>query len=68
MLQVDYANKPSITTIKANLKKAVASGETWIQFSWGENQITIERGFNDWFGVGWLGRISGQDLADTLNH
>tara|TARA_R110000868_G_scaffold394984_1_gene666485 strand:+ start:430 stop:642 length:213 start_codon:yes stop_codon:yes gene_type:complete len=69
MLQIEYTNKPSVTTLKAALKKAAANGETWVQLSWGENQITIEKtdGLFKWFGRGWIGRNGGQDLADTLN-
>jgi len=67
MIQIEYTNKPSITTLKAAIKKAVAAGKTWIQLTWGENQITIERGAWGWSGHGWIGRNSGQDLANELN-
>ena len=50
MHQIEYTNKPSITTLKAAIKKAVAKGETWIQLIWGENQITIERTPYGWTG------------------
>lgn len=66
MIQIEYTNKPSITTLKAAIKKAAAKGETWMQFIWGENQITIERGPWGWSGHGWIGRNGGQDLANEL--
>ena len=66
MNQIDYTNKPSITTLKAAIKKAAAKGETWIQLIWGENQITIERTPYGWTGAGWIGRNGGQDLANEL--
>jgi hypothetical protein len=50
MHQIEYTNKPSITTLKAAIKKAAAKGETWIQLIWGENQITIERTPYGWTG------------------
>ena len=66
MHQIEYTNKPSITTLKAAIKKAAAKGETWMQFIWGENQITIERTPYGWTGQGWIGRNGGQDLANEL--
>jgi hypothetical protein len=66
MHQIEYTNKPSITTLKAAIKKAAAKGETWIQLIWGENQITIERTPYGWTGQGWIGRNGGQDLANEL--
>lgn len=66
MMQIEYTNKPSITTLKAAIRKAAAKGETWMQFIWGENQITIERTAWGWTGRGWIGRNGGQDLANEL--
>jgi hypothetical protein len=66
MHQIEYTNKPSIVTLKAAIKKAVAKGETWIQLIWGENQITIERTPYGWTGTGWIGRNGGHDLANEL--
>jgi len=73
MIEIDYTNKPSITTLKAAIKKAAAAGHDFIVLSWGENQISIERvqyaaGYRPvWVGRGWIGRNSGQDIANTLN-
>jgi hypothetical protein len=68
MLQIEYTNKPSVTTLKSALKKAVANGETYIQLTWGENQITIQKtdGFYKWYGYGRIGRNGGDDLARYL--
>jgi hypothetical protein len=66
MKQIEYTRKPSITTIRAAINKAVAQGETWIQLVWGENQITIERTQWGWDGHGWIGKNGGYDLARTL--
>lgn len=66
MKQIDYTNKPSITTLRAAIKKAAQAGETWLQLTWGENQITIERTPWGWTGHGWIGRNGGQDLANEL--
>jgi hypothetical protein len=68
MHQIEYTKKPSITTIRAAAVKAINSGETWIQFVWGENQITIEKMAWGWNGIGWIGRNSGQDLAHSITN
>lgn len=67
MKTIEYTKKPSIVTIQAAIKKAIAAGNDWIQLSWGENQITIERAYGQWVGHGWIGRNGGQDIADKLN-
>lgn len=66
MTEISYTNKPSIATLKAAIKKAISKGETWIQLTWGENQITIEQTAWGWCGRGWIGRNGGQDLANEL--
>lgn len=67
MIQLEYTKKPSIVTIRAAIKKAIAAGESFIQLIWGENQITIERTQWGWHGGGWIGKHGGQDLANELN-
>jgi len=62
----NYANKPSVTTLRAALRKAAAQGGDFIQLSWGENQITVERTNYGWTGTGWIGKNGGQDLAHEL--
>jgi hypothetical protein len=64
--QIEYTNKPSVTTLRAAIVKAVNAGETWVQLTWGENQITIERGPYGWMGRGWIGKNGGQDLINYL--
>ena len=66
MKQIEYTRKPSIVTIRSAVRKAAAAGEDWIQLTWGENQITVERGPWGWMGRGWIGRAGGQDLANEL--
>lgn len=69
MIEIDYTKKPSVTQLRAAIKKAVSQGATSICLTWGENQITIEfNGSNDkWRGSGWIGRNGGFDLANELN-
>lgn len=69
MIEINYTKKPSITTLRAAIKKAVNQGGTFIQLTWGENQITLEfNGSNtNWTGYGWIGRNGGHDLANELN-
>ena len=71
MIQIEYNRKPSITTIRAAAFRAVNAGETFIQLTWGENQITLEKtqwGWGEsWTGHGWIGRNGGSDLAKEIN-
>ena len=67
MTQIEYTNKPSITTLRAALRRAVKVGSTFIQLTWGENQITVEKTPYGWTGSGWIGRNGGSDLAHELN-
>ena len=66
MTQIIYTNKPSVTTLRAAIVKAVKAGETWVQLTWGENQITVERTPYGWTGRGWIGKNGGQDLINYL--
>jgi hypothetical protein len=66
MVQIDYTRKPSRPQLLAAIRKALQAGETWVQLTWGENQITIERGPWGLVGHGWIGRNGGQDLAADL--
>ena len=68
-MEFNYTKKPSITTLKAAIKKAVNSGADSIFIVWGENVIAIEYYANHqkWHGTGWIGRHGGADLASELN-
>lgn len=66
---INYSKKPSITTLRSSIKKAVKRKATFIQLIWGENLIKIDQSpFNGrWLGSGWIGRNSGYELAQELN-
>lgn len=66
IIQHEYTSKPSVATLRAALRKAAARGGDFIQLTWGENQITVERTNWGWTGHGWIGRNGGQDLAQEL--
>ena len=66
IIQHDYTNKPSVVTLRAALRKAIAQGGDFIQLTWGENQITVERTPYGWIGRGWSCRNCGQDLANEM--
>jgi hypothetical protein len=68
-MEFNYTKKPSITVLRAAMRKAAKQGETFIQLIWGENQITIEYHVNrdKWSGNGWIGKHGGFDLANELN-
>ena len=67
MLEIDYTKKPSVTTLRAALRKAAAAGKTFIVLTWGENQIVLECLASGWLGRGWIGRNGGDDLAREFN-
>ena len=62
IVQHEYTNKPSIVTLRAALRKAIAQGADFIQLTWGENQITVELTEHGWLGSGWIGKNGGHDL------
>jgi hypothetical protein len=66
MLEIEYTKKPSGPTLRAAIRKALNAGETCVQLTWGENQITVERGPWGLDGRGWIGRHGGQDLANEF--
>ncbi len=67
MIQIEYERKPSITVLRAALARAVRAGNVFIQLTWGENQITLEKTQWGWDGHGWIGRTGGSDLAQEIN-
>jgi hypothetical protein len=66
MLEIEYTKKPSITTLRAAIRKAAGAGVCFISLQWGENRILIERTQWGWLGTGWIGRNSGHDLAKEI--
>jgi hypothetical protein len=68
-MEIIYNKKPSITTLRAAIRKAVDKGADSIFIVWGENVIAIEYHANraQWHGTGWIGRNGGSDLANELN-
>ncbi len=67
MTQIEYIKKPSITTLRAALFRAANAGSTFVQLTWGENQIVVEKTRWGWDGHGWIGRNGGADLAKELS-
>ena len=65
-MHIEYTNKPSKPTLLAAIRKALNTGETFIQLTWGENQITVEKGQWGLDGHGWIGKNGGQDLANAF--
>jgi hypothetical protein len=72
MYKLNFDKCPSATQIRSHVNKARAAGHSFIQITWGENEITLEKGsfngfFGPWFGYGWIKRIGGDDLARAIN-
>lgn len=61
--------KPSNAQVLKQINKAINEGHNYIEISWGENMITMERMQSKaWHGSGWIRNISGSDLAVKINH
>ena len=67
MFEREYTRKPSFVQLNCAIRDARAKGETFIQLTWGENQITLERGSLGWDGRGWIAKTGGYDIAQKLN-
>jgi hypothetical protein len=60
--------KPSNAQVLKKINEGINEGNNYIQISWGENMITIERMRSKfWYGSGWIKNISGADLAVKIN-
>lgn len=60
--------KPSNAQVLKKINEAINQGHNYIEISWGENMITIERMQSKlWYGSGWIRNISGSDLATKIN-
>jgi len=58
---------PSEAQVTKIAKIGMKSGATHLSMWWGENGIEIVKAGNgQWYGSGWIRRISGQDLAHKL--
>jgi hypothetical protein len=67
MFQREYTRKPSFVQINCAVRDALRNGQNWVQLTWGENQILIERDAYGWSGYGWIGKTGGSDIAAKLN-
>ena len=60
--------KPSNAQVLKQINQGINEGNNYIEISWGENMITIERMHSKfWYGSGWIRNISGADLAVKIN-
>jgi hypothetical protein len=66
VIQLDYIRKPSKPTLVAAIRKALNNGGDFIQLTWGENQVTIEKSPWGLVGSGWIGKNGGSDLAQQF--
>lgn len=68
MYQHDFARKPSFVSINCVIRNARAKGATHLQLTWGENQLSLQKlAYAGWIGYGWIGKSSGQDIAQKFN-
>jgi hypothetical protein len=67
MFTREYLKKPSFVQLNCAVRDALKQGATWIQLTWGENQLTLQRDAYGWDGHGWIGKTGGADIAFKLN-
>jgi hypothetical protein len=66
MIDIEYTKKPSKPTLVAATRKALNAGHDFVQLTWGENQITIQKTPYGLTGHGWIGKNGGYDLAQLF--
>lgn len=64
--------KPSNKQVLAKINEGINQGHDYIEISWGENIITLDKQLINgkreiWNGRGWIRNISGSDLAYKIN-
>lgn len=64
--------KPSNAQVLKKINEGINQGNDYIEISWGENMLTLEKqlinGKRDaWYGSGWIRNISGADIAVKIN-
>lgn len=67
MFEREYSRKPSFVQLNCAFRDARAAGADFVQLTWGENQITLQRGPYGWEGHGWVGKVGGHDMAEKIN-
>jgi len=64
--------KPSNTQVLKKINEGINQGNDYIEISWGENMLTLEKQLINgkreaWIGWGWIRNISGSDIAVKIN-
>lgn len=64
--------KPSNAQVLKKINEGISQGNDYLEISWGENMLTLERQLINgkrgiWYGSGWIKNISGDDIASKLN-
>jgi hypothetical protein len=67
MFTRDYLKKPSFVQLNCAVRDALKQGSTFVQLTYGENQITLQRDAYGWHGQGWIGKTGGADIANKIN-
>lgn len=65
----EYTRKPTLRIARDEALFAITSPMKYdaVHLSWGENLLEFELYNGQWIGSGWIGSISGQDIADDYN-
>ncbi len=64
--------KPSNAQVLKKINEGINQGNDYIEISWGENMLTLEKQLINgkreaWIGWGWIKDISADDIAKEIN-
>lgn len=64
---IDFAKKPTAAQITAAIKTALSRRDRAVDIRWGENWIEVIWTPHGLIGSGWIGKHSGQDIAENIS-
>jgi hypothetical protein len=63
---IEFAARPTAALIRAHIIAGLQARDRIIDLRWGENWIEVEWTPYGLIGHGWIGKHSGQDIADDI--
>ena len=66
VIELTGNRRPSKAQVASVVRPHFVKASEDLDVVWGENTLEFKLMFGKWCGFGWIGKISGQDLADEL--
>ena len=63
---IEFARKPTAALITAHIIAGLKARDREIELRWGENWIEVIWTPHGLIGHGWIGKHSGQDIAESI--